>query len=85
MSEHEKVTKDIIPHAQMISMYIGQWRRVDGEYTKALDLLREVSTYLNDKIAVLPCESRQRDLPEDEWGHLMFLRDKLDKFLGRDA
>lgn len=55
----------------------------EKQYAEALELLRETTTYLNNKIAVLPCESRQRDLPEYEWEHLMFLRDKLDKFLGK--
>lgn len=31
--------------------------------------------YLNDHIAALECRSRQRFLDEDDWGHLMYLRD----------
>ena len=68
MSEHEKVTKDIIPHAQMVSMYIGQWRRVEKEYIEALELLKKCRD-------VLPSAG-------EDYGSVKELQDKLDKFLG---
>lgn len=44
---------------------------------------REATEYLNDTIACLPCESRHRDLPEDDWEHLMYLRDIIDEALSK--
>lgn len=41
-------------------------------------VITDTTSYLNGPIALLPCESRQRDLSEDGWGHLMYLRDALD-------
>ena len=75
MSEHEKVTKDIIPHAQMISMYIGQWLRVEKEYTEALALLRECREHLDYIALYYDQVNAQKESA---------LQDKLDKFLGEE-
>jgi hypothetical protein len=64
-TEEEKAQRDLHRHYKLVE-------------PELLKLARELAHYLNTTIACLPCESRQRDLPEDEWGTLMFYRDQLE-------
>lgn len=52
----------------------------DALTAKCADLeriARNIHDFIDERIATLPCESRQRDLPEDDWSTLMTLRDIL--------
>lgn len=46
---------------------------------ECLELLQKVGKFLDEDIALLPCTSRQRDLPEETWEYAMFLRDEIDR------
>jgi hypothetical protein len=53
----------------------------EEKYRKLVVVATSTTNFLNDKIAVIPADSRQRDLHEDDWEHLMFLRDIIDGVL----
>ena len=42
-----------------------------------LSVTKKTMDFLDNNIATLPCESRQRDLPESDWENLMYLRDQM--------
>lgn len=45
------------------------------------NVVDKIMAYLNEDIAMLPCESRLRTMDEDTWGHGMYLRDILEAAL----
>jgi hypothetical protein len=66
----EKAQRDLHRHYQLVEPDL-------------LKLARRLAGYLDSTIAGLSVESRQRDLPEDEWSTLMMFRDELDDLLAK--
>ena len=50
-------------------------------YRKAIEHIKKLRDFLDSDLGSLPCESRQRNLPEETWETAMYLRDITDEFL----
>lgn len=49
------------------------------------DVFEKLYKFLDEDLATLPCESRQRELPEEMWEYAMYLRDTLDRAIKPEA
>lgn len=51
------------------------WTAREEEVKRLREALTRLTEFLDSEIAMLPCESRKRDLPEETWEQAMHLRD----------
>lgn len=56
---------------------VKELRALKEKFSKAIEKLTEVEKFIDEHLAVIPADSRQRELPEETWEHAMYLRDSI--------
>lgn len=79
----ESLQSEVGAGTEYIAVMEGRLAKERSLLTEAEKALEVAEKYLDEDIAMLECDSRQRYLPDDMWSQGMFIRDVLSEVLAK--